>query len=242
MPQKKWERPEEYDHVVVVVDDDAGHLELICDSLRMVEGRDRAVTLGRYPRFKVVPCKDGNAALKRVNGQVSALAVDLVLPGRSGIEIIHDLRESKPELAILAYTASAPPSEAVAALAAGADHFHEYKDKDLGSFAHALDLALDRRRLARAIAMHTAEVEEARARLAETFRPALPGLRPPATRESVVPFQEAAHRYLEVAARLFENDPQGLAARLGVSYFALRRLLRRYGVSVPRSRAKHDSD
>jgi DNA-binding NtrC family response regulator len=49
----------------------------------------------------------------------------------------------------------------------------------------------------------------------------------------VVPFEEAARRYLESAVRLFEGDPKGLARQLGLSYFALRRLLKRHRVAFP---------
>ena len=61
----------------------------------------------------------------------------------------------------------------------------------------------------------------------------LPGLRPPASREAVRPFEEAARSYLIEAARLFEGDPRGLADKLGLSYFSLRRLLLRHRVPFP---------
>ena len=57
-----------------------------------------------------------------------------------------------------------------------------------------------------------------------------------------MPFHEAARRYLLASAKLFEGDPRGLAERLGVSYFALRRLLKRYEVPFPgRSRTRASS-
>ncbi len=229
-----WDRPEECDHVLVVADDDPLHLGTLVERLGRVPGRARASVLGRYPRFRIVTAHDGDEALAAVTAEVSVAAIDLVMPRRSGIEVIQELRLRRPDLAVLAFTAGAPPSEAVAAMMAGADHFHEYGGSD--EFEHALELAIDRRRLTRVIEQNQAEVEQARQRLARLGGGAtggLPGFRPPAFPEAVIPFQEAAHRYLAAAARLFEGDPQGLAARLGISYFALRRLLKRYGVPFP---------
>lgn len=228
-----WDRPDEYDHLVVVADDEPLHRAAIRERLEAMRGRSRAPALGLYPRFRVLEARDGDEALDRVTAEVSAVALDLVMPRRNGLEIIAVLRRSRPDLAILAFTAAAPPSEAVAAMMAGADHFLEYAGGEL--IEHALDLAIDRRRLARLIERSEAEVDEARHRLAQLGSVALsiPGLRPPATADAVVPFEEAAHRYLAACARLFERDPRGLAERLGVSYYGLRRLLRRYGVPFP---------
>jgi DNA-binding NtrC family response regulator len=151
--------------------------------------------------------------------------------------VIQELRARRPDLAILAFTAGAPPSEAVAAVMAGADYFHEYRDhEDAEGFERALELAIDRRRLTRLIERNEAEVVEARDRLSKlsgNLANSLPGFRPPQTAEAVIPFNEAAKRYLAAAAKIFDGDPRGLAERLGISYFALRRLLKRYDVPFP---------
>lgn len=230
-PPRPWDRPEEYDHACVVVDDERAHLRAIVERLRASSGREREHRIGTYPRFKVLPAKDADQALGQITADVSVVAVDLVLPKRSGPELIRDLRDQRSDLAILAYSSSAPATDAVAAIAAGADHFHEYRDLD--SFAHAIEVALERRKLTRSIDRHEAEMKVARARLAESFAPALPGFKPPFSADAVLPFAEAAKRYLTAAAHVFEGDGRGLAQRLGVSYFALRRLLKRYGVPLP---------
>ncbi len=229
-----WNRPEEYDHLVVVADDEPLHRRAIRERLEATRGRSRAAALGSYPRFKVIEAGNGDETLSAVTPEVSALAIDLVMPGRNGLETLAVLRQRRPDLAILAFTAAAPPSEAVAAMMAGADHFLEYQGGV--SIDHALELALDRRRLARLIEQSEAEVDRARDRLARLGAGSalgLPGLRLPATADAVVPFEEAARRYLSACTRLFEGDPRGLALRLGVSYYGLRRLLRRYGVPFP---------
>ena len=229
-----WNRPEEYDHLVVIADDEPLHRLSIRERLEEMRGRSRAIALGTYPRFRVIEAGDGDEVLSLVTPEVSALAVDLVMPPRNGLEVIALLRQRRPDLAILAFTAAAPPSEAVAAMMAGADHFLEYAGGE--PIEHALDLAIDRRRLSRLINQNEAEVDKARERLAQlggSLALGLPGLRAPASADAVVPFEEAANLYLSACARLFEGDPRGLALRLGVSYYGLRRLLRRYGVPFP---------
>jgi CheY-like chemotaxis protein len=232
---RSWDRPEEFDHVLVLADDEATHRQSLRDSLAAIPGRDRAATLGRYPRYLVVLAEDGEAALRKVTARVSVLAVDLVMPHMGGIEVIQRVRPRRPDLAILAYTAAAPAADAVAAMMAGADHFHQYGDGRAQDFSGAVDHAIDRRRLVRLLERSQSEAETARATLAAMGAAGLglPGLRPPTAREAVLPFEEAARRYLEAAARLFEGDARGLAEALGVSYFSMRRLLKRHRVPAP---------
>jgi len=229
---------------VVLADDDALHRQVLLDRLARVPGRERIDTLGRYPRYEVVLAAHGEEAIRKVGPRVTVLAVDLMMPRKHGLEVIQELRPRRPDLAILAFTAAAPPSEAVAAMLAGADHFHQYADGRSGEFENALELAIDRRRLVRLIDRSQSELEHARESLAAMGAEGLglPGLRPPASREAVRPMEEAVRAYLKAAAKLFDGDPQGLAKQLGVSYFALRRLLRRHDVPFPgRSRGKGTS-
>jgi hypothetical protein len=124
---------------------------------------------------------------------------------------------------------------------AGADFFHDCGDGDCPGFDRAVDHAVDRRRLLALIERSEAQMEEARGKLAQLSGDlvrAVPGFRPIHARGDVLPFREAARRYLLAAAQLFEGDPRGLAKALGVSYFALRRLLARYEVPYPASRSR----
>jgi CheY-like chemotaxis protein len=238
MTRPRWDRPDEHDDVVLLADDDEAWRAAVVEHLAAIPGVARAGTLGRYPRYRVLPARDGDEALRRATAHVTVAAVDLRMPRRSGLEVIQELRAHRPDVAILAYTAAAPPAEAVAAMLAGADFFHETRDEGaFDAFERALDLAIDRRRLTRVIERNEAEVEAARGKLAQLsgdLARVLPGFRPPHAREDVLPFQDAARRYLQAAVRLFEGDAKGLAARLGLSYFALRRLLARYDVPFPK--------
>jgi hypothetical protein len=96
-------------------------------------------------------------------------------------------------------------------------------------------------RLGRSIDRAEADLEKARGRLAQLSAELVdgaPGFRAVQAREQIVPFRDAARRYLLEAAQLFGRDPRGLARSLGVSYFALRRLLARYDVPFPAARAR----
>lgn len=230
----RWDRPEECDHVVLVADDDELHRNAIVEQLVRSVGRQRASTLGSYPRFRVIAVANGEEALRKVKTDVTVAAIDLVMPRRNGIEVIQELRAKRTDLAILAFTAGAPPSEAVAAVMAGADHFYEFRDVE--GFENALDMAIDRRRLTRLIEQNQAEVEEARRRLAKlagNLGSPLTGLRPPQNPETILPFRIAVKRYLAASARFFGGDPKGLAKQLGLSYFSMRRLFLRYNIPVP---------
>jgi CheY-like chemotaxis protein len=246
MAPRRWDHPDACDHVLLLADPDDSHRDLVLPRLRAAAGRARADTLGRYPRWRVVLAGDGEEALRAAGPEVTVAAVDLVLPRISGLDLLQALRARSADLAILAFAAVAPPSEAVSAVTAGADHFLELRqDSTAADFERALELAVLRRELTRDIRRSEAELEEARGRLA-----ALPGNVAAAsapqqgpTLDDVLPFREAARRYLAAAARLHEGDAKGLAARLDVSYFALRRLLARFGVPFPkrprgRSRAR----
>ena len=236
MAPPPWDRPEVFDHRLLLADPDDSHRELVLPRLEAVPGRDREGA-GRHPRFQVIVAPDGQEALARASGDLGVAAVDLVLPRVAGLEVIQALRARHPDLALLAFSTVAPASEAVAAIMAGADHFLEWRDDSDGDeLVRAVEIALERRRLTRLIERKEADIQAARGQLAELTgaleRAA--AIARPLGPEDVLPFDEAARRYLAGAARVFEGDPRGLAERLGVSYFALRRLLARYGVPLPK--------
>jgi CheY-like chemotaxis protein len=241
MGRSGWDRPDEFDHVLLLATADGPHRRALRDRIARVAGRDRARTIGRYPRFRVVLAGSGAQARRRAGPSVTAAAVDLQLPAGRGLEIIRELRSARPALAILAFGASTDASDAIASVMSGADFFHECGERSQKGFDRALELAIDRRRLTHEIERTEVEMEEARGRLAELsgeLFQAVPGFRPVHSREDVLPFREAARRYLLASAKLFAGDPRGLAQALGVSYFALRRLLARYEVPIPLVRAR----
>ena len=233
MPRARRERAEAAARVLLLATADGADRSALAAHLERDAGPQHA------DRFRVVHASDGDEALRRATAQVEIAAIDLDLPKRSGLEVVQELRTRRPDVAILVFTAAAPASEAVAAMLAGADLFHERRAGDAAAFERALALAVDRRRLRRRIEENEAEVEAARGSLAQLsgeLARSLPGFRPPQARDDVVRFFQAAQRYLLAATRLYSGNARGLAVRLGVSYFALRRLLARYEVPFPRSR------
>jgi DNA-binding NarL/FixJ family response regulator len=229
-----WDRPELHDHCVVIAETEERRRESIRERLEAIAGRDRVEPGGSHPRFRVLLATGHDEVMRLLSEEVTALVVNLLIPRCNGVQLIQDLRPRRPDLAILAFTTEVPRAEAMAAMLAGADHFLEYGDG--GSLEHALELAIDRRWLSQLIERSAADIEEARQRLARlggNSSVVLPGLRPPAAASAVMPFHEAARRYLLACAKLFEGDPRGLAERLGVSYYSMRRLLRRYDVPFP---------
>lgn len=242
MARARWDHPDAHDHVLLLAAADARLRAEILDRLSRVPGRDRADGVrGRYPRFRLLRASSPAEVRRRCNGAVSAVAVDLALRGGAGLELVRELRDARPELPILAFARGAPTSEAIAATMAGADFFHDCAEPSCAGVERAIEHALDRRRLIAVIEQSESALEDARGKLAqlsgELVR-AVPGFRPLHARDDVLPFREAARRYLLAAAQLFEGDPRGLAKALGVSYFALRRLLARYAVPYPGVRSR----
>jgi CheY-like chemotaxis protein len=241
MGRVRWDHPNEFEHVVLLAAANGSRRRALCDQVARVPGTQRARALGRYPRYRVVLAATGTEARRRAGPSVTVAAVDLELPGGPGLETIRELRSARPDLAILAFGASTETSDAIAAVMSGADFFHECADDSAAGFDRALELAIDRRRLTHEIERTEAEMAEARGRLAQLsgeLVQAVPGFRPLHAQEDVLPFREAARRYLLAAAKLFAGDPRGLARALGVSYFALRRLLARYDVPFPAARPR----
>lgn len=241
MTRPRWDHPGAFDHVLLLGSRDGRLRRALRDQLARIPGRRRAGELrGRYPRFKVVAAA-GADVQRRCTASVTAVALDLPARRDTGLELIRALRDARPDLAILAYGRGTTTSDAIAAVMAGADFFHDCRDADCAGIERALELAIDRRRLTLLIERSGEQMEEARGRLAQLsgdLVQAVPGFRPLHGREDVLPFREAARRYLLAAAQLFEGEPRGLAKALGVSYFALRRLLARYDVPFPGARSR----
>ncbi len=238
MGEDSQDRADGREGVLLLAAADEAHRRAVKERLSRPPGRGPGGKAGRRPGFRVVTASTGRAALRRAPGATIA-AVDLAIPGGPGLETIREMREAHPRLAILAYARASSPSDAVASVMAGADYFHDCGDESGTGLEGAVELAVDRRRLAYSIEKNDAEAEAARRRLAELsleLVARVPGLQPLHSRADVLPFRDAARRYLVGAARLFAGDARGLAGALGVSSFSLRRLFARYEVALPAAR------
>lgn len=241
MTRAPQDRSDPVDQVVLLCGGDARLQKALREQLSAIPGPFRAGEVaGRRPRFKLLVASTGSEVRRRANAAVTVVAVDVGIAGGSGLDVLRELREVRPDLPLLAYARDAATSDAIAAVMAGADFFHDCANERCAGFERALELAIDRRRLARLIEKNQEESEAARGKLAKLSGDlvrAVPGFRPLQTPEDVLPYREAARRYLLAAAQLFEGDARGLAKALGVSYFALRRLLARYDVPFPAARS-----
>ena len=74
--------------------------------------------------YEVVRAHDGKEALEMVaNGGIDLVLMDVKMPIMDGLEATRHLKESNPELPIIALTANVFDSDRDAALAAGCDDF-----------------------------------------------------------------------------------------------------------------------
>jgi len=138
---------------VLVVDDDYAIRESLDRSLR-ANG------------FEVELASDGTQALLAIEGvSFDAVVLDILMPGRSGIDVCHTLRAAGNRVPILMLTARDTVSDRVAGLEAGADDYlvKPFALEELIARLHALvrrtttdvtdtvlrfaDLSLDRRSL-----------------------------------------------------------------------------------------------
>lgn len=232
-------RPGNSRHVVLLAGADAGLKRAVRD--RLARARGDAAGAVPHPRYKLVTADAAADVRRRATDDVTAAAIELSIRGASGLDVVRALRDRRPDLAILAFSRRASTSDAIASMMAGADFFHDSGDGSPDRFVRALDLAVDHRVLTRLIERNEEETEAARRKLEQLSGDlvrAVPGFRPLHAPEDVLPFREAARRYLLAAAQLFEGDARGLARALGVSYFALRRLLARYEVPFPAARSR----
>ena len=94
--------------VVLVIEDEPGIVDFL----------DRGLT---SQGFEVRSALDGNSGLEKALGEdVDLVVLDLMLPGRSGIEVLGELHAAKPALPVIVLTARGEVEERVAGLDAGA--------------------------------------------------------------------------------------------------------------------------
>ena len=96
---------------VLIIDDEAA----IRESLQILLEDDG---------YEVVNAQDGEEGLSLLDTQaVDLVLLDFQLPDRNGLEILKDIRERDPEMAVIMITAYGTPENAVAAIQGGAANF-----------------------------------------------------------------------------------------------------------------------
>jgi DNA-binding response OmpR family regulator len=93
---------------VLVVEDEEGIRDFLARGLRRAG-------------FVVTAAADGiEGEREALAGEFDAVVLDMMLPGRSGLEVLATLREARPQLPVLALTARGRVSDRVKGLEAGA--------------------------------------------------------------------------------------------------------------------------
>lgn len=95
---------------------------LVVDDDRVL--RERLAQAFRDRGIDVRTAADFDEAMQRVGERIpSAAVVDLRMPGRSGLELVRELRELAPEMRIVVLTGYGSIATAVEAIRSGAVHF-----------------------------------------------------------------------------------------------------------------------
>jgi DNA-binding response OmpR family regulator len=93
---------------ILVIEDEPGIVDFLDRGLR---------ALG----FDVIAARDGlEGAAKALSEDVDLVVLDMMLPGRSGLEVLADVRAAKPTLPVIALTARGAVEDRVRGLDAGA--------------------------------------------------------------------------------------------------------------------------
>jgi DNA-binding response OmpR family regulator len=96
---------------VLVVEDDSAIRQGLVDALE-------------FAGYELLQAANGNDGLRlALQGTFDLLLLDLILPGRSGYEILQAAREARPTLAIIILTARGEETDRVKGLRLGADDY-----------------------------------------------------------------------------------------------------------------------
>ncbi len=95
----------------LVVEDDAAIRRGVCDMLR-------------FHGFEVQEAADGDEGLEQAqSAEVDIVLLDLILPGKQGLEILEQVRNSRPTLPIIIMTAKGEEADRIKGLKLGADDY-----------------------------------------------------------------------------------------------------------------------
>src|SRR3954462_951515 len=96
---------------ILVIEDDAAIRRGIVDSLK-------------FKGFTVLEAGNGKDGSAMAEGcDCDLVLLDLVLPGKGGLDILRDVRQSRPTLPVIILTAKGEENDRVAGLSGGADDY-----------------------------------------------------------------------------------------------------------------------
>ncbi|MDS0241710.1 MULTISPECIES: helix-turn-helix domain-containing protein [unclassified Haloferax] len=128
---------------VLLVDDNRDWLTLVVHRLREVA-----------PDFDVREANSPDDALDRLTDDVECVVSDYYMPGRTGIELLSEVREDRPDIPFLLFTGAGNEGLASSALSAGADDYivKTSVDDSAAALATRVRTAVDKHRTERALA------------------------------------------------------------------------------------------
>ncbi len=131
---------------ILVVDDEIGPRE----SLRHILNE----------LYEVETAEDGDSALKRVAAQpFDLMLVDIMMPGKDGLEVLKEARQIQPFLPVIVITALDQAKTAVEAMRQGAFHY-EVKPFDKDKIRSLVKMAIENRALKREVSRMQSQVEQ----------------------------------------------------------------------------------
>ena len=96
---------------------------LLADDHDVVRKGLRAILEDRFPGIHVSEARDGDEALAATEQPLDAIVLDLSMPGRSGIDLISEIKHRHPKLPVLVMSLYGEEQFAVRALRAGASGY-----------------------------------------------------------------------------------------------------------------------
>ena len=182
---------------ILIVDDEHGSRE----SMRLIFSRDYAV-------FSAATAEEAQAVLSRE--QVDVVVLDVVMPGRSGLDLLRQIHCDHADLPVVMVSASTAIPPVVEAIRLGAVDFVG-KPFDVENLRHAVRRALETNRLHRRVTVFETELLSAFPTQeivgnSPSFAAAIGQLRQAATTDATVLIQGESGTGKELAARLLHGQ------------------------------------
>lgn len=99
------------------------HRILLVDDHAVVRRGVRAILEDRLAGIEVSEASNGEEALARLDGTLDVVVLDLSMPGRSGFDLLGEIRHREPKVPVLIMSLHAEDQYALRALRAGASGY-----------------------------------------------------------------------------------------------------------------------
>jgi putative two-component system response regulator len=123
---------------------DKGKILIVDDEMRVREILSRKLTDDGY---ECLSAPDGNAALKMLKASpIELVLLDIMMPGKSGPDVLKEIKSKYPDTAVIMVTAIADVQTAIGLMRMGA-YDYIIKPVELSVLSVSLDRAMEKRRL-----------------------------------------------------------------------------------------------